>query len=40
MPGFTKQAECVSAEEMRVSAGELKFSWPKKQAFEHSEIQY
>jgi len=28
-----KQAECVSAEEMRVSAGELSFSWPKKAGF-------
>ena len=28
-----KQAECVSAEEMVVSAGELKFSWPKKAGF-------
>jgi hypothetical protein len=32
--GFIFQtAECVSAEEMRVAAGELKFSWPKKAAF-------
>lgn len=32
--GFVfKTAECVSAEEMRVAAGELKFSWPKKAAF-------
>ena len=28
-----KTAECASAEEMRVSAGELNFSWPKKAAF-------
>jgi hypothetical protein len=28
-----KTAECVSADEMRVDAGELKFSWPKKAAF-------
>lgn len=28
-----KSAECVSAEQMRVDAGELKFSWPKKAAF-------
>jgi len=28
-----KQAECVSAEEMRVAAGELNFSWPKKAGF-------
>ena len=28
-----KVAECVSAEEMRVDAGELKFSWPKKAGF-------
>ncbi len=28
-----QQAECVSAEEMRVAAGELKFSWPKKAGF-------
>jgi hypothetical protein len=32
--GFVFQkADCVSAEEMRVSAGELKFSWPKKAGF-------
>ncbi len=32
--GFVFQnAECASAEEMRVSAGELNFSWPKKAAF-------
>ncbi len=28
-----QQAECVSAEEMRVAAGELNFSWPKKAGF-------
>jgi hypothetical protein len=28
-----KKAECLSADEMRVSAGELKFAWPKKAAF-------
>lgn len=28
-----KQAECVSAEKMQVSAGELNFSWPKKAGF-------
>ena len=28
-----QDAECASAEEMRVSAGELNFSWPKKAAF-------
>jgi hypothetical protein len=28
-----KEAECVSAEEMRVAAGELSFSWPKKAGF-------
>jgi len=28
-----KSAECVSAAEMRVDAGELKFSWPNKAAF-------
>lgn len=28
-----QQAECVSASEMRVDAGELKFSWPDKAAF-------
>ncbi len=28
-----KGAECTSAEEMSVSAGELKFSWPKKAGF-------
>ncbi|HEY0455044.1 MAG TPA: DUF1326 domain-containing protein [Verrucomicrobiae bacterium] len=28
-----KEAECVSAEEMKVSAGEINFSWPKKAAF-------
>lgn len=32
--GFVFQkAECVSADEMRVSAGELNFSWPKKAGF-------
>lgn len=28
-----KQAECVSAAEMRAAAGELNFSWPNKAAF-------
>jgi hypothetical protein len=28
-----QQAECVSAEEMHVKAGELNFSWPKKAGF-------
>jgi hypothetical protein len=28
-----KSAECVSAAQMRVDAGELKFSWPDKAAF-------
>jgi len=28
-----KDAECVSAKEFRVSAGELNFSWPNKAAF-------
>lgn len=28
-----KEAECVSADEMVTSAGELKFSWPKKAGF-------
>ncbi len=28
-----QQAECVSAEKMKVSAGELNFSWPKKAGF-------
>jgi len=28
-----KNAECVSAEEARVAAGELNFSWPKKAGF-------
>ena len=28
-----KNAECVSAEEGRVAAGELNFSWPKKAGF-------
>jgi hypothetical protein len=28
-----KRAECLSAEEMRVSVGDLKFEWPKKAAF-------
>ena len=28
-----KSAECVSADQMRVEAGELNFSWPKKAAF-------
>jgi hypothetical protein len=32
--GFVfKQAECVSSEECRVSAGEVNFSWPHKAAF-------
>ena len=28
-----KEAECVSAAQMKVDAGELKFSWPNKAAF-------
>jgi hypothetical protein len=28
-----KEAECVSAEEMRVKVGELSFSWPGKAGF-------
>jgi len=28
-----KEAQCVSAEDMKVAAGELKFSWPKKAGF-------
>ena len=28
-----QQAECVSADEMRVAAGELNFTWPKKAGF-------
>jgi len=28
-----KEAECVSADDMRVAVGELNFSWPKKAAF-------
>jgi hypothetical protein len=32
--GFVfKTAECLSADEMRVAAGELNFSWPKKAGF-------
>ncbi len=32
--GFVfKEAECASADEFRLDAGELKFSWPKKAAF-------
>ncbi len=32
--GFVfKEAECVSAEEMRAAVGELSFSWPKKAGF-------
>jgi hypothetical protein len=32
--GFVfKEAECASAEEFSVNAGELKYSWPKKAAF-------
>jgi len=34
-----KKAECVSADEMNVSAGELQFSWPKKAGFV-SQIKY
>ena len=34
-----KTAECVSAEEMRVDTGELKFAWPKKAGFV-TQIQY
>ena len=34
-----KNAECVSACEMRVDAGELKFSWPNKAAFV-TQVQY
>jgi hypothetical protein len=38
--GFVFQkAECVSADEMRVSAGELKFAWPKKAGFV-SKVKY
>ena len=38
--GFVfKSAECVSACEMRVDAGELKFSWPNKAAFV-TQVQY
>ena len=38
--GFVfKEAECVSADEMRVAAGELNFSWPKKAGFV-SRIKY
>ena len=38
--GFIFQkAECLSADEMRVSVGELKFSWPKKAAF-LSQVKY
>jgi hypothetical protein len=28
-----KDAECVSADEMKVTAGELNFTWPKKAGF-------
>jgi hypothetical protein len=32
--GFVfKEAECASADEFRLDAGELKYSWPKKAAF-------
>jgi hypothetical protein len=34
-----KQAECVSAEEMRVAVGDLNFSWPKKAGFV-TEVKY
>lgn len=34
-----QQAECVSAAEMKVAAGELNFSWPNKAAFV-TEIKY
>jgi hypothetical protein len=34
-----KKAECVSADEMNVSAGELQFSWPKKAGFV-SKVKY
>jgi hypothetical protein len=34
-----KSAECVSAAEMRVAAGEVNFSWPNKAAFV-TRIQY
>jgi hypothetical protein len=34
-----KQAECVSAEEMRVAIGDLNFSWPKKAGFV-TEVKY
>jgi hypothetical protein len=34
-----KQAECVSAAEMRVAGGELNFSWPNKAGFV-TQIQY
>lgn len=38
--GFIFQrAECVAAEEMRVTAGELNFSWPNKAAFV-SQVKY
>ena len=38
--GFVfKEAECVSADEMRVIAGELNFAWPKKAGFV-SRIKY
>ena len=34
-----KEAECVSAEEMSVSAGDLKFAWPRKAGF-FTRVQY
>src|SRR5205085_392862 len=34
-----KSAECVSAQQMRVGAGELNFSWPNKAAFV-TQVQY
>jgi hypothetical protein len=38
--GFIFQkAECLSADEMRVSVGELKFSWPQKAGF-LSQVKY
>src|ERR1051326_8530947 len=34
-----KEAECVSVEEMSVSAGDLKFAWPRKAGF-FTRVQY
>lgn len=34
-----KEAECVSAAEMKVNAGELKFAWPNKAGFV-TQVQY